>query len=107
MNKVHGKTIFYPKNTFNSKLIIRNLFFAKNGQLLVLPSTRKKSYSFPICAVNFCKTFCTCSPSSLRQDLIIKNAKEQFLFFYIFSFGLPELKMVDLRCFLKEKNFVL
>jgi hypothetical protein len=29
MNKVHGKTIFYPKLTFISKVMTRNLFFCK------------------------------------------------------------------------------
>jgi hypothetical protein len=66
----------------------RNLFFANNGQLLSLPSTRKKYFSFPIRAVNFCKTFCTRSSSSLGQDIMIKNA----IFIY-FWFGLLELEM--------------
>jgi hypothetical protein len=43
--------------------------------------TREKYYYFPICAVNFCKTFCTCSPSSLGQDLMVKNAKFLIYFF--------------------------
>jgi hypothetical protein len=58
MNKVHGNKILYPKQTFHSKVMIRNLFFfffffAKNGQLLSLPGTREKNYSFSIYVVNF------------------------------------------------------
>jgi hypothetical protein len=30
MNKVHGKTIFYPKWAFHSKVMTRNLFFCKD-----------------------------------------------------------------------------
>jgi hypothetical protein len=56
-----------------------------NGQLLSLPSTREKNFSFPICAVNFCKTFCTCSPSSLGQDLMVKNAKKEVSFIWASS----------------------
>jgi hypothetical protein len=44
--------------------------------------------------VNFFETFCTCSPSSLGQDLIVKIAK-------IIKnwFGLLELEMADLSIF--------
>jgi hypothetical protein len=67
---------FDPKRTFHSKVMTRNLsFFAKNGQLLSLSDTREKNFSFPIHAVNFCETFSTCSLSSLKQDLKVKNEK--------------------------------
>jgi hypothetical protein len=39
----------------------------KKWQLLFLPGTRKKNFSIPIHVVNFCKTFCTCSPSTVVQ----------------------------------------
>jgi hypothetical protein len=35
-----------------------------------------KRYNLTICMVNFCETFCTCSPSSLGQDPTVENAKE-------------------------------
>jgi hypothetical protein len=82
MNKVYGKLFFYPKRTFHSKIMTRNL--TKNGQLLSLPCTREKNVSFPIHVVNFCKTFCTCSPSSLGQDLTVKNAN--FILFFHLGF---------------------
>jgi hypothetical protein len=58
-------------------------FCAKGGQsLLSLPGTREKNFSFhfkrynlTIHLVNFFETFCTCSPSSLGQDLTVKIAK--------------------------------
>jgi hypothetical protein len=58
------------------KLWQETCFFAKNGKLLSLPGTREKNLFFPIRVVNFCETFCTCSLSSLGQDLMIKNAKK-------------------------------
>jgi hypothetical protein len=75
MNKIHGITFFYPKWTFHSQVMTRNLFFCEEGQLLSLPGTREKNFSFPIRAVNFCKTFCTYYPTSLGQDLKVKNSK--------------------------------
>jgi hypothetical protein len=84
-----------PKTDFPFKSYDKKLVFAKNGQLLSLPSTREKNFSFPICAVNFCKTFCTCSPSSLGQDLTVKNG----YFYFYFSFGLLELEMAVLNVF--------
>jgi hypothetical protein len=99
MNKVHSKTIFTQNGLSIKKLWRETCCFAKNGQLLSLSSIRKKEFSSPICAVNFCKTFCTCFPSSLRQDLIVKIA----ILFYFFIFGLRELKMAVLRCSLKKR----
>jgi hypothetical protein len=82
MNKVYGKQILsktdFPFKSYDKKLV----FFAKNGQLLSLPGTREKNFSFPIRAVNFCEFFCTCSPNSLGQDLMVKNAKK-ILFFHL------------------------
>jgi hypothetical protein len=57
MNKVHGKTIFYPKWTFHSKVMTRNLFFAKNGQLLSLLGTREKTFLFQSVQSTFEKHF--------------------------------------------------
>jgi hypothetical protein len=87
--------IFYTKRTFHSKVLTRNLFFCKEWAASFLSSTREKNFSFPIRAVNFCKTFSTCSPSSLGQDLTVKNAT----FIFIFSFGFLELKMAVLNLF--------
>jgi hypothetical protein len=75
MNKVHGKTIFTQNGLSIQKLWQETCYFAKNGQLLILLGTREKNFSFPIRAVNFCKENCTCSPNSLGQDLMVKNAK--------------------------------
>jgi hypothetical protein len=51
--------------------------------LLILSGTMEKKISFhfkcyniTIPTINFFETFCTCSPSSLQQDLIIKCAKK-------------------------------
>jgi hypothetical protein len=78
MNKVHGKTNFTQNGLSIQKLWQKTCFFVKNGQLLFLPGTREKNFSFPIRAVNFYETFYTCSPSSLGQDLTVKNAKFYF-----------------------------
>jgi hypothetical protein len=83
----------------------------KGGQsLLSLPGTGEKNfffhfkrYNLTIRAVNFFETFCTCSSSSLRQDLIVKIAKKSFFFW----FGLLELEMADLSNFLRKMTFVL
>jgi hypothetical protein len=76
MNKVHGIFFLIQNGLSIQELCQETCFFAKNGQLLSLLGMREKNFSFPIRAVNFCKTFCTCSPSSLRQDLMVKNAKK-------------------------------
>jgi hypothetical protein len=54
-----------------------------NSTVLVLSATREKNFSFhfkhynlTIYVVNFCKTFCTCSPSSLGQDPTVESAKK-------------------------------
>jgi hypothetical protein len=39
-----------------------------------------KRYNLTILVVNFCETFCTCSPSSLGQDLTVESAKKSFFF---------------------------
>jgi hypothetical protein len=94
MNKVHGKIILTQNGLSIQKLWQETCFFAKNVQLLSLPCTREKNFSFAIRAVNFCKTFCTCSPNmqkafctcspnSLGQDLTVKNAIFIFLFFHL------------------------
>jgi hypothetical protein len=77
MNKVHGIQFFNPKWTFHSKVMTKNLFFCKEwAASFSYRAQGKKSFSFPIRVVNFCKTFCACFPSSLGQDLTIKNAKK-------------------------------
>jgi hypothetical protein len=73
MNKVYGKTIFTQNGLPIQMLWQETCFFAKNGKLLSLPGTKGKKNYFPIHVVNFYKTFCTCSPSSLAQDLTIIN----------------------------------
>jgi hypothetical protein len=82
MNKVHEKTVFYPKQTFYSKVMTRNLFFCEEWIASSPAEHKGKNFSFPICAANFCKTFCTCSPSSLRQDLTVKMQKNIYLFIW-------------------------
>ena len=65
----------FPFKSYDKKLV----FLRRMG-------TCKKNLSFPINAVDFCKTFCTCSINSLRQDLMVKIAKR----YTFFSFGLLE-----------------
>jgi hypothetical protein len=60
-------------------------FCITGGQsLFSLPDTVEKPFSFhfkrynlTIHAVNFRKTFCTCSPSSLGQDRTVESTKKQ------------------------------
>jgi hypothetical protein len=86
--------------------VVQN-FCTKGGQtLLSLLGTMEKNfsshfkrYNLIFCAVNSCKTFSTCSSSSLRQDLLVKSAKNNLFFL----FGLLELEMADLECFLKKR----
>jgi hypothetical protein len=99
MNKVHGKIIFIQNWLSIQKLWQETCFFAKDEQLLSLPCIREKNFSFPIRVVNFCETFFTCFPSSIGQDLTVKNA----IFYFLFSFGLLELEMAILRCFWEKR----
>jgi hypothetical protein len=99
MNKVHGKTNFTQNGLSIHKLWQEACFFVKNGQLLSLLGTRGKNFSFPILVVNFWETFCKCSPSSLGQDLTIKNAN-----FYFLSFGLLSKKW-QFWMFFEKKGF--
>jgi hypothetical protein len=104
MNKVHGKTIFTHNGLSIQKLWQETFFFVKNGQLLSLPGTREKNFSFPIRVVNFCEAFGTCSPSSLGQDLTVKiYIYIFFILFILFSFGLLELKMAVLNVFWEKR----
>jgi hypothetical protein len=81
-------------------------FCTSSGQsLLSMPGTSKKNFSFhfkrynlTIHAVNFFEIFCTCSPTSLVQDPMVKIPKIDF-----FPFFLIELEMADLSIFF-EKN---
>jgi hypothetical protein len=83
-------------------------FCTKGSQtLLFLPGTRKENFSFhfkryilTIREVNFFETFCTCSPSNLRQDFTVKSAKNYFYF----SFELLELEMADLKWFFERND---
>jgi hypothetical protein len=99
MNIVHGKTILTQNGLSIQKLWQETCFFAKNAQLLSRLGTREKNFYFPIHAVNFCKTFCTCSPSSLGQDLIVKNAKR-----YIFFIWASWARNGNFECFLRKKG---
>jgi hypothetical protein len=90
-----GKQIL-PKTDFPFKSYDKKLVFLRRmGSFFSYQAQGEKKNSFPIRAVNFCKTFCTCSPSSLGQDLTVKNAKK----YYFFSFGLLELEMSVLNVF--------
>jgi hypothetical protein len=73
MNKVHEKTIFTQNGLSIQKLWQETCYFCEEWAASFLPRHKGKKISFPIHAVNFCETFCTCSPSSLGQDLAIKN----------------------------------
>jgi hypothetical protein len=67
---------FLPKMDFSLKGYDKKLVFLQRmGSFFPCPTQGKKNKKFLIYAVNFCKTFCTCSPSSLGQDLKVKNAK--------------------------------
>jgi hypothetical protein len=63
--------LFLPKTDF--QFHSRNLIFCEEWAAFFPLDTREKNFYFQIHAVNFCKTFCACSPSSLGQDLTIKN----------------------------------
>jgi hypothetical protein len=90
---------------------IVNKFCATGGQsLLSLPGTMEKNfffhfkpYNLTIRAVNFFETFCTCYPSSLRQDPMVKIPKKVFFVLFL----LLELEMADLSIFLRKMTFVL
>jgi hypothetical protein len=82
--------------------IVENFCTMGGQSLLSLLGTSKKNFSFhfkhynlTIHAVNFFETFCTCSPSSLWQDPIVKVQRKEIFF----SFFLLELEMADLCIF--------
>jgi hypothetical protein len=85
-------------------------FCTMGGQgLLSLSGTSKKNFSFhfkhydlTVHVVNFFETFCTCSLSSLGQDLLVKILKKDF-----FLFLLLELEMADFGCFWRKMALVL
>jgi hypothetical protein len=58
----------------------RNLFFCDEWVASSFIRHKGKKLFFPIRAVNFCKTFCTYFPSSLKYDLTVKNAKKKYFF---------------------------
>jgi hypothetical protein len=59
-----------------------------------------KRYNLTIRKVNFFETFCTCSPSSLVQDPIVKISKIELSS----PFLLTELEMADLSIFFEEND---
>jgi hypothetical protein len=69
---------------------IVEIFCATSSEsLLSLLGTVEKNFSFhfkrynlTIREVNFFETFCTCSPSSLGQDPIVKIPKKDIFFFF-------------------------
>jgi hypothetical protein len=65
---------FLPKTDFLFKSYDKET--CKKWAASFLAKHKEKKKFFPNCVVNFCKTFCTCSPSSLGQDLTVKNAKK-------------------------------
>jgi hypothetical protein len=82
-------------NGVEAQSCIVQFFCTTGGQsLLSLPGTSKKNFSFyfkcynlTIRVVNIFEILCTCSSSSLGQDLIVKIPKKDFLFlFYFFVF---------------------
>jgi hypothetical protein len=62
-----------------------------------------KSYNLTICEVNFNEKICTFSPSSLRQDLMVKFPIINKLFLFL----LLELELANLSIFLRKMTFVL
>jgi hypothetical protein len=90
--------------------IVEKFCTTGSQSLLSLPGTSKNNFSFhfkrynlTICAVNVFETFCTCSPSSLGQDLRVRFP----IFYFLFLFLLLELEMADLSIFLRKMTFVL
>jgi hypothetical protein len=72
--KLHSSKILHQKQS--------------NSALLSVPGTREKKfssnfkhYNLTIRVVNFYKTFCTCSPSSLGQDPMVESARKTSSFF--------------------------
>jgi hypothetical protein len=87
---------FLPKTDFPFKSYDKKLVFSRRmGSFFPIGHKGKKSFYFLIHAVNFCKTFCACSPNSLEQDLTDKNAKNKIKI----HLGVFELEMADLNVF--------
>jgi hypothetical protein len=64
--------------------LVQKICTKRNQTLMSLLGTREKNFSFhfkhynlTIRAANFFELFCTCSPSSLGQDLMVKTAKKK------------------------------
>jgi hypothetical protein len=69
--------------------VVEKVYNEGDQTLMFLLGTRENNFSFhfkhynlTIHAVNFFETFCTCSPSSPRQDLTVKIAKN-YLFIFV------------------------
>ena len=74
----------YYDGAKSQNCIVQNFCTKGSQTLLSLLGTREKNfffhfkrYNLTIHVVNFCKTFCTCSPSSLGQDPTIESAKSE------------------------------
>jgi hypothetical protein len=93
--QILSKTDF-PFRSYDKKLV----FLRRMGNFFPLLGTREKNFSFPIRAVNFSETFCTCSPCSVGQDPTTESAKKIFKN----SFGLLELEMANLGCIFEKKG---
>jgi hypothetical protein len=52
-----------------------NWFFCKEWAASFSVGHKGKNFSFPIRAINFFETFCTCSPNSLGQDLTVEDSQ--------------------------------
>jgi hypothetical protein len=97
---------FLPKTDFPFKSYDKKLIFSKvmeEWAAFFPVGYKEKRPFFPNLCGQLLQNFCTCSFSSLGQDLMVKNANK----IYVFLFGLLELEMVVLRCFLRKMNFVL
>jgi hypothetical protein len=82
MNKVHGKTIFTQNKLSIQKT--RNLFFCKESVASFPARHKGKKLLFPNLCGQLLQNFCTCSPSSLGQDLMVENAI--FILFFHLDF---------------------
>jgi hypothetical protein len=75
MNKYMGKQILpktdFPFKSYDKKLV----FLCIMGSFFCCWAQEKKKILSQSMQSIFCETFCTCSPRSLGQDLMIKNAK--------------------------------
>jgi hypothetical protein len=88
----------FPFKSYDKKLV----FLQRRGSFFPCRAYKEKNLSFPIREVNFCETFCTCSPSSLGQDLTIKNILKNYFFIWA-----SWARNGSFECFLRKKVSVL